>query len=243
VRGDWLLRRRIEAEEWLDHGCGTAAAVAQSLVDLNRINRWLGGLRSITDHLLPHLGRCQSDVLRVLDLGAGGCAIAHALARWGRAHRRPLQVLALDIRLSHLQWAHRQTAPWPEIVLMQGDAWSPPVTEGGVDVVISSLFLHHFTSAELVQLLPRWLRLAQHCVIMSDIVRHPIPYWFMKATSPVFARSPITRHDAAISLRRAYTLAELHTIVDDAGLGGARIVPHFPYRMTLVIDRDKATQP
>jgi hypothetical protein len=65
----------------------------------------------------------------------------------------------------------------------------------------------------------------------------------MKATSPVFARSPITRHDAAISLRRAYTLAELHTIVDDAGLGGARIVPHFPYRMTLVIDRDKATQP
>jgi 2-polyprenyl-3-methyl-5-hydroxy-6-metoxy-1,4-benzoquinol methylase len=214
--------------------------VAQSLADLNRINRWLGGLRSITDHLLPCLGRCPSDVLRVLDLGAGGCAIAHTLAHWGRVQRHPLQVLALDIRLPHLQWAHRQTAGWPEIVLIQGDAWSPPVIEGGVDVVISSLFLHHFSPADLVQLLPQWLRLAQHRVIMSDIVRHPIPYWFMKATSPVFARSPMTRHDAAISLRRAYTAAELHKIVDHAGIGVAHIIPHFPYRMTLVIDRDEA---
>jgi 2-polyprenyl-3-methyl-5-hydroxy-6-metoxy-1,4-benzoquinol methylase len=242
VGEDWLLRRRVEAEEWLDQGIGRPAAIEQSLADLNRINLWLGGVRSLCRHLFPRLGRWPSDVLRILDLGAGGCAMAQTLARWGRAHRRPLQVVALDMRLPHLQWAHRQTAMWPEIALVQGDAWMPPIAEGSVDAVISSLFLHHFTPADLIQLLPRWVRLARRSVIMSDLVRHPLPYWFIKVTSPVFARSAITRHDAAISLRRAYTPNELRTIVEQAGLHGAHLYSHFPYRMTLVIDGVEATQ-
>jgi SAM-dependent methyltransferase len=243
VGGDWLLRRRVEAEEWLDQGIGTPEAVEQSLADLNRINRWLGGLRSLTYHLLPRLGRWPSEVPCILDLGAGGGAIAHRLARWGRVHRRPLRVLALDVRLPHLQWARRRLAGWPEIALVQGNAWAPPITEGSVDAVISSLFLHHFTPDDLRQLLPRWASLARRSMIMSDLVRHPLPYWFMQATSPVFARSAITRHDAAVSLRRAYTPGELRTIADQAGLHGARLFSHFPYRMTLVLDRDGPVQP
>lgn len=78
---------------------------------------------------------------------------------------------------------------------------------------------------------------------MSDLVRHPLPYWFMQVASPVFARSPITRHDAAISLRRAYTPEELRTIIDQAGLQGVRLFSHVPYRMTLVLDRGEVAQP
>jgi SAM-dependent methyltransferase len=241
VAGDWLLQRRVEAEEWLDQGSGSATAIDQSLVDLNRINLWLGGQRSLSRHLFPRLAHWPSDVLRIVDLGAGGGAIADALARWGRDHHRPLQVIALDRRLPHLQWAQRYTARSPEIALVQGDAWTPPIAEGSVDAVISSLFLHHFTPADLIQLLPRWVRLARRSVIMSDLVRHPLPYWFIKVTSPVFARSAITRHDAAVSLRRAYTPHELRTIVAEAGLRGAHVYSHFPYRMTLVIDGIEAT--
>lgn len=239
---DWLLRRRVDAEEWLDQGIGTPAAIEQSLEDLNRINLRLGGLRSLTAHLLPRLERWQADMPRILDLGAGGCATALTLAQWGRTQHRPLQVLALDLRLPHLRWAQQQTTVWPEIALVQGDACAPPIAEGSVDAVISSLFLHHFTPADLIQLLPRWVRLARRSVIMSDIIRHPLPYWFIKMASPVFARSAITRHDAAISLRRAYTPSELRTILASAGVGGAQLFSHFPYRMTLVIDCDEAAQ-
>jgi len=243
VGGDWLLCQRREAEEWLDQGIGTLDAVEQSLADLNRINLWLGGLRSLTRHLLPRLRRWPSEVCHILDLGAGGGTIAYKLARWGRLHQRPLRVFALDVRLPHLQWAQRQLAGWPEIILVQGDAWAPPVAEGSVDAVISSLFLHHFTPDELRQLLPCWANLARRSMIMSDLVRHPLPYWFMQVASPVFARSPITRHDAAVSLRRAYTPKELRTIIDQAGLQEAQLFCHVPYRMTLVLDRDEGAQP
>ncbi len=72
---------------------------------------------------------------------------------------------------------------------------------------------------------------------MTDLVRHPLPYWFMKVASPVFARSAITRHDAAVSIRRAYRPRELQTIAVQAGFPQARVSTHAPYRMTLVIDR------
>jgi 2-polyprenyl-3-methyl-5-hydroxy-6-metoxy-1,4-benzoquinol methylase len=239
MKPGWRLPTRIDADEWLDQGAGAPAAVEQSLADLHRINRWLGGLHSFTDHLYPRLRNSHTGPISVLDLGAGGCTVPIALAQWARGERLPLRVIALDRRYPHLQWAQKNIQNWPEISLLQADALSPPLAEGAVDIVISSLFLHHFTERELTELLPRWVHLARRSLVMSDLVRHPLPYWFMKAASPIFARSPITQHDAAISIRRAYRPRELHAIARQAGLHDAKIFTHFPYRMTLVIDHPR----
>jgi ubiquinone/menaquinone biosynthesis C-methylase UbiE len=173
----------------------------------------------------------------VLDLGAGGCTIPKAIAEWARQAAISLQIYALDLRHAHLQWAQRRLQPWPEIAFIQGDVRALPLAEGSVDFVISSLFLHHFTASELLQVLPQWARLARQSLIMTDLVRHPAPYWFMKATSAFFARSSITRHDAAVSIRRAYRPQELRRIAAEAGLPQACVHTWFPYRMSLVIDR------
>jgi ubiquinone/menaquinone biosynthesis C-methylase UbiE len=236
VREHWWLPTRIDGEEWLDEGRGTSQAIEQSLADLGRINRWLGGTRGLASHLYPRIRRCRTDRVRVLDLGAGGCTIPKAIARWARHAAISLQIYALDLRHAHLRWAQRHLQTWPEITFIQGDVRALPLTEGSVDFVISSLFLHHFTAPELLQVLPQWTRLARHSLIMTDLVRHPAPYWFMKATSPFFARSTITRHDAAVSVRRAYRTQELQSIAAEAGLAQARVHTCFPYRMILVID-------
>jgi 2-polyprenyl-3-methyl-5-hydroxy-6-metoxy-1,4-benzoquinol methylase len=237
MRDRWWLATRSDGEEWLDQGIGSPAAIDQSLADLSRINRWLGGMRGLTSHLYPRLRRWRADCLRVLDLGAGGCTIPEVIARWARAERILLHVFALDLRHVHLRWAQPRLRHCPEILLVQGDVFALPFAEGSVDVVISSLFLHHFTEAELIQLLPRWAGMARRSLVMTDLVRHPVPYWFMKAASPVFARSAMTRHDAAVSIQRAYVPEELQDIAVEAGFPQAHVFTHFPYRMTLVIDQ------
>lgn len=233
----WQFPTRVDGEEWLDQGVGSPAAVAQSLVDLNRINRWLGGTRSLAYHLYPRIRRCLAGPVTVLDLGAGGCAIPMAIVQWARGEGIPLRMIALDMHHRHLRWAQMRVREWPEILLIQGDAFTPPFLEVSVDVVISSLFLHHFAATDLATLLPAWLRMARRSLVMTDLVRHPVPYYFMKAASSVFARSVLTRHDAAVSIRRAYTPQELHGIARVAGFPEAQICTHFPYRMTLVIDK------
>jgi ubiquinone/menaquinone biosynthesis C-methylase UbiE len=236
VREPRWLSARIDGEEWLDQGHGTPEAIDQSLADLDRINRWLGGMRGLASYLYPRIRECRSSSVRVLDLGAGGCAIPERMARWARHAAIPLQIFALDLRHAHLRWAQRKLQTCPEIAFIQGDVHALPFAEGSVDFVISSLFLHHFAAAALIQMLPQWARLARYSLIMSDLVRHPIPYWFIKATSPVFARSAITRHDAAVSIRRAYRPQELQRIAKEAGLAQARVDTCFPYRMVLVMD-------
>jgi ubiquinone/menaquinone biosynthesis C-methylase UbiE len=236
MRKHWWLPTRIDGEEWLDQGNGTPEAVDQSLADLSRINRWLGGMRGLTSFLYPRIRKCRAAHVCLLDLGAGGCTIPIAIAQWARRENIPLHIFALDLRHAHLRWAQRPIQSQSGIVLVQGDVCAPPFAEGSVDLVISSLFLHHFTAEELVQLLPTWVRLARQSLIMTDLIRHPVPYWFMKVASPLFARSAITRHDAAVSIRRAYRPQELQAIAVQAGFPQAHVSTHFPYRMTLVID-------
>ncbi len=242
VNQGWWLPTRVDHEEWLDQGFGSLEAVTQSLTDLNRISRWLGGMRGLASHLYPRLRRWQVGPIWLLDLGAGGCAIAMAIVRWARTEGIPLRVIAMDIQHLHLRLARKWIQGWPEILLVQGDARNPPFPQGRIDVVISSLFLHHFTEAHLAKLLPAWAGLARWGLVMTDLVRHPIPYYFMKVASPVVTRSPLTRHDAAVSIRRGYIPRELRAIALAAGFPEAQVITHFPYRMTLLIDKAKASQ-
>ena len=234
------MARRVDGEEWLDRGLGSPEAVDQSLTDLGRINRWLGGMRGLSNHLYPRLRGWRDAPPRILDLGAGGCTIPEAIAHWAKGEHISLRIFALDLQHAHLRWAQARLRGRAEIALVQGDVVNPPFADGSVDVVISSLFLHHFTPTALVQLLPKWVRLARRSLVMSDLVRHPVPYWFMKASGPVFAHSAITRHDAAVSIRRAYRPRELRDIAVEAGFPQAQVFAHFPYRMTLVIDQPES---
>ena len=78
---------------------------------------------------------------------------------------------------------------------------------------------------------------ARRGLIMTDLVRGWLPYYAFKLVQPVFARNFLTRQDGATSIRRAYKPRELLALAEAAGLQGARVYPHGPWRMTLVVDR------
>jgi hypothetical protein len=75
---------------------------------------------------------------------------------------------------------------------------------------------------------------ARRGVIMSDLARGWLPLAAFKLVQPIFARHPFTRHDGALSIRRAYTAAELRALAGAAGLRAARVHTHWPWRLTLV---------
>ncbi len=230
-------RARAEANEWLDEGRGTPGEVAANLAEMARLNHRLGGLSALTRHLYPRLAAAPGPV-SVLDLGAGSADVPLQIAHWARAHGREVRLHALDWSARNLRVARAHLAGDPRVSLLQADAGRLPLAPGSVDFVISTLFLHHLSPPEATALLRAAFGLARRAVLMSDLVRGVMPLLAFRLIQPVFARHPLTRHDGALSIRRAYTPAEARALAAAAGLPGASVHPHWPWRMTLVVDHD-----
>jgi ubiquinone/menaquinone biosynthesis C-methylase UbiE len=159
------------------------------------------------------------------------------MARWARKHQRKVRFIGIDISSRNLKVAQSSVAAFPEITLVQSDANSLPYPSCSVDFIISSLFLHHFSPEQMTELLTSAYRYARRAVIMTDLVRSWPHLLGFRLVQPVFARNYLTRQDGALSIRRAYTPAELLNLSQAAGIPGTRVHVHWPWRMTLVAEK------
>jgi SAM-dependent methyltransferase len=231
-----LVLNRIDQPELLDLGEGSARDVAENLAEMQRINDMLGGTRALTRHLYPRL-LLHDRPVRLADLGTGGAGIPVSVLNWARRLKIPLQILGVDWSQRSLAVAARRIRSLPEISLLQADALCMPFKPGQFDYIVSSLVLHHFSPNQLVDLLQQCYALAARSVIMTDLARGWLPFLGFKLLQPVLARNYLTRHDGALSVRRAYTPREMHRLALLAGIPNPRVFNHFPGRMTLVVDK------
>ncbi len=235
-RAGLLVPPREEADELLDLGVGTPDEVTASLNDLWRINRYLGGLRALTTHLYPRLTALAVPATCV-DIGAGDGRVAASIAGWASRQRHDVRVIALDLLQRHLSRAVPHAQATPNLSLLQADATRLPFAPETVDYYVSSLVLHHFTPEQAVVLLRAAYRSARRGLIVSDLMRGYLPLVGFKLIQPVFARSPITRYDGVVSIKRGYTPDELRLLAYEAGIPHPRVFVHPLWRMTLVADK------
>lgn len=231
-RQSWLVPERVDAPELLDMGAGTPQEVTASLNDLWRLNRYLGGLRALTVHLYPRLADL-SNTAHCVDIGAGDGRLAAHIADWTRRNGHPVRVTALDLLARHLHRVGTHTG----LSRLQADALRLPFAANSVDYLVSSLMLHHLTPEQAVALLRSAWRVARRGLVFSDLMRGHLPLVGFRLIKPILARSPITRHDGVVSIRRGYTPDELRLMAREAGIPNARVSVHPLWRMTLVADK------
>ena len=217
-----------EKPELLDLHAGNLAEVRRSLGDIRRINTYLGGAKPACDAVWKLLGDRQSAT--VLDIGTGNADILLRLQKQAKSRGVKLNLVGLDVNERHLQIAREETAHCAEISLLGADAFALPLPDQSVDIVISTLFLHHFRMGQIQDLLREFSRVARVGWTMHDQVRDALPLWFFRVARPVLATSYLTRYDAVASIYRAYTPAEMREII--APMEGVTIATSFPYRMS-----------
>ena len=236
------IRERVDEEELLDLNEGTLDEAAQSLRDLTRINRWLGGGTFLRKYLFKRLRSLDpEEPVSVLDIGSGSATTPVAIAKWARRNRKTVRIVALDNNVRHLRIARQTVAGYPEIELVRSDAICLPFRADAFDFVISTLFLHHFKPEALREMIPGFVRASRGEVLLNDLVRDHVPYLFFRLAGPLLALSPLTRHDGKVSLLRAYTAREMRAILDTAGYRQADIhLDWIYYRMTIVTEKVSA---
>ena len=93
-----------------------------------------------------------------------------------------------------------------------------PLPRRGLHVVHSSLVIHHLEPDEARALLAEMARVARHGVVVNDLVRGRAAWAGAWALSHLATRNRYTRHDAPLSVRRAYSVAELTALLAAAGI-------------------------
>ena len=212
------LRGRVLKPELLDSLPEHEARA--SLADLVRINRDWGG-HSTLRRLLAQVAR-RDEEFSLLDVGAASGDMGDCV----RANYPGARVTSLDYRRSHL----RENSG-PSVV---GDAFALPFRDTSFDFVFCSLFLHHFTNAQITGLLAGFGRVARRAVLVIDLERNPIAYWFLPATRWLLGWDPVTVHDGKISVEAAFRPRELEALAQAAGLRDARAKAYWPaFRVAL----------
>jgi ubiquinone/menaquinone biosynthesis C-methylase UbiE len=231
-RQRWSFER-LDAPELMDGDGFSADELAANFRDIRRVNRWFGGTSAILA-ALPTLIPSGASTISLLDLATGVADIPMAVERWCDARGYEVDITATDISPQILALAGAQIASSGCIRLQRADARALPFASSTFDVVTCSLALHHFSPADAVLVLQEMDRVCRNGFIVNDLRRSAVGYGASWAGSRLTTRNRLTRHDAPLSIRRAYTPAELRSLLDEAGVENAEIVTLPWFRMAAI---------
>ena len=225
-----LEGRHVEAE-WMDDPALDAAAHRRALRGLARIN----ALSRSAAQLWPAVQQAARDLNRpvtLLDVACGGGDVTIALARQAQRAELPIEVHGCDVSATALTEArHRAEQSDASVHLHERDVLRDGLP-GDYDIVTCTLFLHHLSEAQVMQLLADMANRAG-TIVISDLRRTRLGFAAARVATKVLTRSPIVHIDGPRSVRAAFTSAELTNLAESAGLPGARIEHCFPQRMLL----------
>src|SRR5919197_1508697 len=193
--------KRIVIPELLDTNAGSPAEIATSLADLRMVNRWFGGVSTMSELIRRVAQRTGREELSLLDVGGASGDIPARVARQLAREGVRLSFVVLDRSAAHLNGTQRVVA---------GDALALPFRDSSFDLVGSSLLAHHLEPRELMDFINEALRLAR---LVNDLRRSPV-HLALTYVGSVLYRSRLTRHDAPVSVRRAYTADELRELFE-----------------------------
>ncbi len=200
--------------EMMDRPQPVTPEFVADLANLEKLNAWFG-----SHGLIRRFLRCwlrPGRKYRLLDLATGGGDIPRMIVRWARQRGIVVEIDAVDNHPSTLEIARRESVQLPEIRFIQADvrSYEDPLT---YDIVFCSLALHHFSEEDAARILRHARELSHDHVLVADLERHVLAWfgvWLL--TSTVFT-AEMTKHDARLSVKRAFSYAELRELAQLAG--------------------------
>lgn len=218
------MKRKV-IPELLDNDAGTPAEVSDALKDLYRIHRWFGGVGTSEDlvrHVARETGRSQ---LSLLDVASGSGELMDLVSARLAQKGIQLNVTLMDRAATHLNGAVNGVV---------GDALAMPFADGQFDIVSSALFVHHLEPAEVLRFMAESLRVARVATLINDLRRSWLHLLGAYAALPFF-RSRLTWHDAPASVRRAYTIPEMRSMVEATRPARIDFMAHPMFRMGVIL--------
>lgn len=232
------LTERVLEGELMDAPDLEPAPHREALGALRRINRLSGTASVISRAIIEHCGQQSADgrseaPLRILDLACGGGDVTLAVAEKLKSAGIRATVEGWDRSRTAVQFAARRShVGAANVQFIERDALALDA-EQSFDVVMCTLFLHHLDRAAAIELLSKMYRAASRLVLIDDLRRTWAGYCLAQLACHALSRSRIVHVDGPLSVRAAFTEAELLALSCEAKLPPPVFVRHWPQRFLM----------
>jgi 2-polyprenyl-3-methyl-5-hydroxy-6-metoxy-1,4-benzoquinol methylase len=195
------LYQRSYQKELMDADDIPFPAMAQTLRELNVINTRLGGHAITLEGVKRFVN--NKTAITVCEIGCGGGDNLFAIYKYCRKNDIPVNFIGIDMNAECIAFAKLQYPQLP-CEWICSDYSKVDLSASKPGIIFSSLFCHHFTNEQLVQML-QWLRQnSQRGFFINDLHRHWLAYYLIKYITRFFSRSYLIKNDACISVSRGF---------------------------------------
>ena len=228
-------KRSVDEEIMDDLNC-SGEVVNQTLRELETINALLGGNYVTLDGLFQLLeGRDGTRSIAIADLGCGGGDILKLIRKWGNKKKLQLILTGIDANPNITAFAENQTPRSLDISYQPIDIFSDEFKRMKFDVMVGTLFFHHFSSEQLIDFFKVAKQQVSIGIVINDIHRHWFAYYSIKWLTQLFSKSTMVRFDAPLSVLRAFRKNELKEIMKGAGISDYSIKWMWAFRWQVII--------
>jgi 2-polyprenyl-3-methyl-5-hydroxy-6-metoxy-1,4-benzoquinol methylase len=229
------LSERSTQEEVMDDLDSSGSVIDQTLKELETINTLLGG-NYVTLNGLDLLlnGVTKNERVTVVDLGCGGGDILRLIANWGERKNIPLQLTGIDANSYIVHYATAHTTE-KNVQYKALNIFSEEFKQQKFDVVVSTLFFHHFTSEQLSDFFKQLKTHVRIGIVINDLHRHWFAYYSIKWLTKLFSKSPMVVNDAPLSVARSFRKKDWIEIFEKAGIVNYQLRWMWAFRWQAVV--------
>ncbi|MEZ4886926.1 MAG: methyltransferase domain-containing protein [Chitinophagales bacterium] len=242
------FKTRASEIETMDDLSMEGEELSKALDQLTVVNRFLGGYKIVINGLQKIFNQKMKkrlsasstepffgNPIRIADLGCGGGDTLRAIADWNVKNQQlPLQLHGIDANTFTIEYAKKRSPSYPAISYAQKNIFSDDCNFENFDIVICSLFLHHFTEEELLVFLTKCKNAKVKALLVNDLQRHWMPYYLFKLVCGVFGASKMTREDGLLSIRKAFTKSEFEQLIQKTGIKEYNLQWKWAFRYQLI---------
>jgi 2-polyprenyl-3-methyl-5-hydroxy-6-metoxy-1,4-benzoquinol methylase len=209
--------------------------ISQTLRELETINRLLGGNYVTTNGLQKLLVKHNpGKVIEVADLGCGGGDIMKLIAKWAIKQNLEIELVGFDANPHIIEYARENCKHYPNIRLEVQDIFSEEFKQRKFDVICCTLFTHHFTDEQLIDIFHQFRSQATTGTVINDLHRHWFAFYAIKLLTKAFSKSPMVKYDAPLSVARSFRRKDFSKILNTASIESYRLRWMWAFRWQLI---------
>jgi len=203
---------RSTAQEIMDDLSMEGEMLRKTLDQIALINKRLGGNKATIKGLDTLLRDEPKDLIfNIIDLGCGSGDMLRAVADYGRENKYIFRLTGIDANEYTVNYARELSTNYPEICCIRMNVLDGTFPDPAYDIVLATLFLHHFSNEEIESLLSSLAKNTRTGIVINDLHRSRIAYYLFKLIS-FFVSNPMVKKDGAISVLRGFKKNELSNI-------------------------------